>query len=300
MHVVYGMEDQRKHEVFYVGITDDIYARFLQHMRCDGSNPAKDERIREMREAGYLPLMRTLQIVVDLEQAKRRESYWTRHYYDLGMPITNQVIPMVQANVVIVREATRQELEQPKLKANMTPDEQRVYILHLLDQGMPRRKILTKIDGYIHPSIANTIIDGNVTQMGLAVVRASSDQIAKTNDSTPDEHPDYPQLDEMQAAQFVAAYRVKPNIDACLASIKIGKAYRQHARDLLKQHGINTERPPAIQKKQFTPEQELQFIHLMKQTPDIKRCLGAMRLGIGTYYTCASELADRLGLRKGN
>jgi hypothetical protein len=75
MYIVYGLEDQRNHEIFYVGITDDIQARFAQHLRCDGSNPLKDTRIREMVSAGYLPLPRTLRIVVDLEWANVNDLY---------------------------------------------------------------------------------------------------------------------------------------------------------------------------------------------------------------------------------
>src|SRR5882762_7984725 len=102
MFTVYGLEDQRNHEVFYVGITDNIQTRFIEHLRCDGTNPIKDVAIRDMVSAGYLPLPRTLQLVADLETARRRESYWLRHFYDLGMQLTNQVIPMLYENMVII------------------------------------------------------------------------------------------------------------------------------------------------------------------------------------------------------
>lgn len=179
MYVVYGLEDQRNHEVFYVGITDDIHARFLQHLRCDGSNPVKDARIIDMRVAGYLPLPRSLQIVADVQTAKMREAYWMRHYHDMGILLTNQVMPVHHEHIVIHPE--RVEPVKPRLKARMTLDEQREYILYLLDQGLPRRKILAKIDGYIHSRIANGIIDEITMQPLTASVGSAIKEVARAS-----------------------------------------------------------------------------------------------------------------------
>jgi predicted GIY-YIG superfamily endonuclease len=158
MYIVYAQEDQRNNEIFYVGITDDVYARFQQHMRCDGSNPGKDARIQSMKEAGYLPLMRTLQLVPDLEQAKKREAYWMRHFHDLGMPLTNQVMPMVQGDVVIIRAPVPVE-SRLRLKAKMSPDEQRAYVEMLLDEGLPIRKIIARVEGYIHSDFVKVVVN---------------------------------------------------------------------------------------------------------------------------------------------
>jgi predicted GIY-YIG superfamily endonuclease len=89
MYVIYGLEDQRNQEVFYVGITDALQARFLQHLCRTSSNGAKDTRVQEMVKAGYLPLMRTLQIVEEREQALGREAYWIHHFERMGFILVN-------------------------------------------------------------------------------------------------------------------------------------------------------------------------------------------------------------------
>ncbi len=256
MHIVYGLEDQRNEEIFYVGVTDDVFARFLQHLRCDASNSMKDARIQEMREAGYLPFMRTLQLVADPEQARQREGYWTRHYYDLGAPLTNQIIPMVQTNVIIVREMVEREQEQgPKLKARMTLDEQREYVLHLLDQGVPRRRVLAKVDGYIHPDVANSIIDENIvsplTTSVDAIAIVAIDAVPVTGVENGMRQPldgahathsertaDYPLLDRVQIEIFATAYELTGNIDESLKRAGVNTRYREHARVIIRERGL--------------------------------------------------------------
>lgn len=90
MYTIYALEDQRNNnEVFYIGITDDLQARLSQHMRRTSSNQAKDILIREMIKDGYLPVMRTLQIVDTREEALGQEAHWVEHFESLGMPLTN-------------------------------------------------------------------------------------------------------------------------------------------------------------------------------------------------------------------
>lgn len=177
MFVVYGLIDPRDSSVFYVGITDDVYTRFLAHLKCDGSNPVKDARIQELKAANRMVVMQTLQEVEGLDLAKRREAYWLRHYYDLGMSLTNLVMPVYHENIVIVQapqppaaETTPPE-PAPKLKARMTLDEQKEYILYLLDQGYSRRRIHAKIDGYIHYDVMKSVIDECMTRPALVATK---------------------------------------------------------------------------------------------------------------------------------
>jgi GIY-YIG catalytic domain len=153
MYIVYGLEDQRNHEVFYVGITDDIQSRFMNHLRCDGSNPLKDARIQEMVGAGYLPLPRTLQIVVDPERAKQRESYWIRHYYDAGAALTNQVIPIIEERIVVVRE----KAEGRRLRSDMSLNDQRAYVNYLYSQGMSKEDVMRRVEKYIAPHVVSAV-----------------------------------------------------------------------------------------------------------------------------------------------
>ena len=88
-HFVYELIDPRDNAVFYVGITIDLYARYRQHMHCDGINVLKDAHIQEIRDAGYLPIMRRLELVENAEQARTREQYWIRHYTSLDIALCN-------------------------------------------------------------------------------------------------------------------------------------------------------------------------------------------------------------------
>jgi predicted GIY-YIG superfamily endonuclease len=93
MFVIYALVDPRDNRPFYVGITDDVYTRFLQHLRCDGSNFRKDERIRELKAANIMMGMSTLQTVNAIQEARIREAYWIYHYIQLGITLLNNNIP---------------------------------------------------------------------------------------------------------------------------------------------------------------------------------------------------------------
>jgi predicted GIY-YIG superfamily endonuclease len=94
MFTVYRLIDQRYSTTRYVGITDDVYVRFSQHLRCDGSNPGKDEWIQELKECQIMLIMETLQVVETLEEAKEREAYWIQHFLSEGAKLLNQQIPL--------------------------------------------------------------------------------------------------------------------------------------------------------------------------------------------------------------
>ncbi len=92
MYTIYTLEDQRYvglQAIRYVGITDDVYIRFYQHLRCDGSNKEKDDWIKGMKHEQVMMIMRTLEQVETLEGARDREQYWIRHYLDLGVTLLN-------------------------------------------------------------------------------------------------------------------------------------------------------------------------------------------------------------------
>jgi hypothetical protein len=58
-----------------------------------------------------------------------------------------------------------------------------------------------------------------------------------------------------------------------------------------------TEKVQRVKPKEFTPAQEMEFMQRYSKVPDIKKCLGAMGLGIGTYYACAARVVERRRLR---
>ena len=93
MFTVYALVDPRDDTTRYVGISNEIYARFSQHVRCEGNNLAKNAWIQELKEDQVMVIMRSLEVVEDIEQAKEREEYWINHFLKTGVRLFNQYIP---------------------------------------------------------------------------------------------------------------------------------------------------------------------------------------------------------------
>lgn len=94
MYAIYALVDPvEDYKVCYVGMTSDILERYIQHLRCVDKNPAKNEWVQRLRERGYLPTLRTLEVVETELEARRKEAYWIHFYKGLHMPLTNTHIP---------------------------------------------------------------------------------------------------------------------------------------------------------------------------------------------------------------
>ena len=91
MFTVYDLVDPRDGEPFYVGITENVYDRFLQHINCEGGNFEKNARIMELRGLNLMVVMRSLQQVETRSVALLREKYWIEHYVALGKVLYNRV-----------------------------------------------------------------------------------------------------------------------------------------------------------------------------------------------------------------
>lgn len=89
MYVVYALIDPRDNTVRYVGITDDVYARFLQHIKGMDENYGKSIWIQELRALNKMVIMETLEECETNEEACERESYWIRHFEMLKEPLMN-------------------------------------------------------------------------------------------------------------------------------------------------------------------------------------------------------------------
>lgn len=102
MHVVYGLQDPRDNQVFYVGLTSDISDRYIQHIKCEGNNAEKNKRVQELKALGLLPIPLTLETVHTRAYGQERELYWIGHYRHLGMPLCNvkREAPPVRFNAV--------------------------------------------------------------------------------------------------------------------------------------------------------------------------------------------------------
>jgi len=113
---VYSLIDPRDHSTFYVGITVNLYERFKQHLRCDGTNVRKDKRIQEIMQAGFMPIMHTIE-QVDTEKVLGCEMYWISQYRSLGMPLTNILIPsntssFMKISKPVGRKFTNERIEE--------------------------------------------------------------------------------------------------------------------------------------------------------------------------------------------
>ena len=111
-YTVYALIDPRDYAVCYIGITNDVYKRFAQHLSCDGCNLAKDVWIAELKQEDVMLIMKTLEKVETVEQAKERETFWIHHYRFLGVSLFNQVIPSIRipkrvTQPVLIRERQR-------------------------------------------------------------------------------------------------------------------------------------------------------------------------------------------------
>jgi predicted GIY-YIG superfamily endonuclease len=91
MYIVYGLEDPRTKQTRYVGITDNVFARFTQHIQCLGGNQAKNAWMQELRKENIMPLMIEFERTDDRSHALKRETYWIRHFYSLNYPLLNIV-----------------------------------------------------------------------------------------------------------------------------------------------------------------------------------------------------------------
>jgi predicted GIY-YIG superfamily endonuclease len=95
-YTIYALIDPRDLAVCYIGITNDVYDRFMQHLRCDGTNSAKDTWIAELKQENVMLIMKTLEVVETVEQARERETFWIHHHRFLGIPLFNQSIPSIR------------------------------------------------------------------------------------------------------------------------------------------------------------------------------------------------------------
>jgi len=93
MYTIYELVDPRNMLPFYVGITDNVYRRFKEHIRCNGDNPDKDNRIRELHKAQEIMIMRPLARAKSYLDALPVESEWISEYLSQGIELLNIVVP---------------------------------------------------------------------------------------------------------------------------------------------------------------------------------------------------------------
>jgi hypothetical protein len=89
MYVIYALIDPRDDSVRYVGMTEDVYRRFLAHLRGLDNNREKNTWLYELRLANKMVIMKTLEEVEDRETALGREAHWIQHFGISKKPVVN-------------------------------------------------------------------------------------------------------------------------------------------------------------------------------------------------------------------
>lgn len=93
IYVIYALIDPRDESVRYVGISDNMSTRFMQHLRESGSRTAKGTWLGELRRYGLQPTVKILE-EMQLEKTQRyiaeeRERHWIRVFEQSGAFLTN-------------------------------------------------------------------------------------------------------------------------------------------------------------------------------------------------------------------
>lgn len=90
MYTIYALVDPSDGLIRYVGMTQDIYARFIQHVNCESRNTEKNLWVTSCRARNLMIQMRTLETIETREQALETEKKWIEYYCSLGMPLFNR------------------------------------------------------------------------------------------------------------------------------------------------------------------------------------------------------------------
>lgn len=92
MFAVYVLIDPIDNLVRYVGIAENVYTRFIQHINCQGSNADKNLWIMDRRSKNLMIIMRTIDQAETRAEALILEQKWIAYYSKAGMPLFNRQI----------------------------------------------------------------------------------------------------------------------------------------------------------------------------------------------------------------
>lgn len=113
MSSVYALGDPRTKEIYYIGIAQDVYRRYAQHISQPHRNEQKNAWMEDLKEAGIVPTLLILE--TDPDNIYDRERYWIQHYLNLGMPLTNIAGIQLQKvkEVIEVERSTEKPIKVP-------------------------------------------------------------------------------------------------------------------------------------------------------------------------------------------
>lgn len=161
---IYGLVDPRTSLIAYVGKSNDVYARWEQHI-SDTTNAAKTAWVRQLMASGIAPIVVILETVDDYGDWDTAERWWIAQGIRTGWPLLNQthVSPMSRPHPVKDRTPTEAAEDVPELRPAMAyalpsalphvtdikikPTEQ-VSLVYV--EGVPIDDVLAFIDGLPH------------------------------------------------------------------------------------------------------------------------------------------------------
>jgi predicted GIY-YIG superfamily endonuclease len=146
MHTIYALIDPRNNQVRYVGITQDMYSRFIEHLRCTGQNARKDAWIQELKELNEMVAMIKLEAVETAVEAHEREAYWIHHYLHLGAQLLNLSLPEPSyMKPLAVRKRIIQSHRDARLEIFDVSSSDVDAVRELHSQGYSQSEIILKI-----------------------------------------------------------------------------------------------------------------------------------------------------------
>jgi predicted GIY-YIG superfamily endonuclease len=186
-YAVYRLVDPRTQSTFYVGVTDNLAARYIQHLRCSDKNTRKNTRIQEIKDANYLPIPDTLEIIEERTLALKRERYWIQHYRHLGADLLNAMFPAREFEPEAVEQVTTVEVQPSTRLIGLTyKDAARLLICRQkqikvsdLRTAVKRGELKEKSDG----SLAKSAVENWARDFITPVYKAAGSSRAKVSDA---------------------------------------------------------------------------------------------------------------------
>ena len=88
-YVIYVLLDPRDTTARYVGMTNDLTERFIQHIRMGEVNTEKNMWILDLKNVGLLPICRTVQVCQSEREAREAERKWIDAFIEIDQPLFN-------------------------------------------------------------------------------------------------------------------------------------------------------------------------------------------------------------------
>ena len=89
LYTVYILIDPRDYLIRYVGISNDVYRRFIEHIKGNSVNPAKDAWIQSLRDEQVMMIMQSIDTAPTLQEAMQKETRLIHQLLEEGFPLFN-------------------------------------------------------------------------------------------------------------------------------------------------------------------------------------------------------------------